>query len=98
MPSINAFGSSNDFMILIISFNSSFETTKWNYFPAFSAPFPLILISNLFITFVAKLLANPGELSLPKEIATFLVLSLLNYIIKNKKTNQIELFQIYQLY
>ena len=55
-------------MILIISFLSLFETTKG--VKPLTAPFPLIFISNLFISFETKLLANPGKLSLAKEIAT----------------------------
>ena len=69
IPSINTFESSNDFMILIISFISSFEISKVNPFPALTAPFPLIFLSNLFIAFEAKLLTNPGQLSLAKGIA-----------------------------
>ena len=61
-PSINAFESSNDFMILIISFLSLFEITKGA--KPLTAPFPLIFISNLFISFETKLLANLGKLSL----------------------------------
>ena len=55
-------------MNLIISFISSFEIKKVNPFPALTAPFPLILISNLFIVSETKLLTNPGRLSLAKEI------------------------------
>ena len=58
MPSINTFESSNDFMILIIPFISSFEINKVNPFPALTAPFPLIVPSNLFIAFDVKLLSN----------------------------------------
>ena len=50
-------------MILIISCISAFEINKVNPFPALTAPFPLILLSNLFIAFEAKLLTNPGKLS-----------------------------------
>ena len=70
-PSINTPRSSNDFMILIISFISSFEINKVNPFPAFTAPFPLIFLSILFIAFEVKLLTNPGKFSLVKEIAMF---------------------------
>ena len=55
-----------DFMILIVSFISSFEINKINPFPALTALFPIIFLSNLFIAFEAKLLANPGKLSLAK--------------------------------
>ena len=53
--------SSNDFIILIILI-SSFKVNKVNPFPALTAPFPLILLSNLFIAF------DPGKLSLAKGI------------------------------
>ena len=69
--SINTPEASNDFMILIISFISSFEINKVNPFPAFTAFFPLIFLSNLFIAFDVKLLTNPGKLSLAKGIAMF---------------------------
>ena len=58
-------------MILIISFISSFEKYKVNPFPASTAPFPLIFLSNLFIAFEVKLITNPDKLSLAKGIATF---------------------------
>ena len=58
-------------MILVISFISSFEINKVNPFPALTAPFPLIFLSNLFFVFKANLLTNPGKLSLAKGIATF---------------------------
>ena len=58
-------------MILIISFISSFEINKVNPFPAPTALFPLIFLSNLFIAFEVKLLTNPGKLSLAKGIAIF---------------------------
>ena len=48
-------------------FVSSFEINKVNSFLAVTAPFPLIFLSNLF---KAKLLTNPGQLSLAKGIAT----------------------------
>ena len=47
--SINTPESSNDFIILIISFISSFEINKINPLPALPAPFPLIFQSNLFM-------------------------------------------------
>ena len=53
--------SSNDFIILIILI-SSFKINKVNPFPALTAPFPLFLLSNLFIAF------DPGKLSLTKGI------------------------------
>ena len=57
-------------MILII-FTSSFEITKVNPFLALTTIFPLTFVSNLFIAFEAKLLPNPGKLSLAKGIAMF---------------------------
>ena len=69
--SLNTPKSSNDFIILIISFISSLETNKVNPFPALTAPFPLIFLPNLFIAFEVKLLTNPGNLSLGKGIAMF---------------------------
>ena len=56
-------------MILIISFISSFKIKKVNPFPAITAPFPLISLSNLFIAFEVKLLTNPDKSSLAKGIA-----------------------------
>ena len=44
---------------------------KVNPFPALTAPFQLIFVSNLFIAFEVILLTNPGKLSLAKEIAIF---------------------------
>ena len=69
-PSINTFDFSSDFMILIISFISLFEMNKVNPFPTLTAPFPLIFIPSLCITFEvvfeAKLLTNPSQISLAK--------------------------------
>ena len=48
------------------------EINKVNLFPALTAPFPLIFLSNLFIAFEVKLLTNLDKLSLAKEIATFI--------------------------
>ena len=58
-------------MILIISFIFPFKINRVNPFPALTALFPLIFLSNLFLAFEAKLLANPGKLSLAKGTATF---------------------------
>ena len=59
-------------MILIISFRSSSEIDKGNPFLAFTAPSPIIFLSNLFIAFeIVKLLTNPGTLSLAERIAIF---------------------------
>ena len=53
-------------MILIISFISSFQINKINPFPALTAPFSLVFLSNLFIALEVKLLTNTGKLSLAK--------------------------------
>ena len=68
----NAPESSNDFLISIISFISSFEINKVNPLPALAATFPLIFLSNLFIAFEVKLRTNPGKLYLAKGIAIFI--------------------------
>ena len=68
IPSINTFEYSSDFMILIISFISSFEINKVNPFSVLTAPFPFMFLSTLFIAFEAKLLTNTDKLSLAKEI------------------------------
>ena len=49
----------------------SFEINKVNPFPALTAPFPLIFLSNLFIAFEVKLANNPGKLSLTEGIVIF---------------------------
>ena len=73
IPSINAPESSNDFVILIVSFIVSlFEINKVNPFPPLTAPFPPIFLSNVFVTLEVKLLTNPCKLSLAKGIAIFL--------------------------
>ena len=59
-------------MTSIISSISSFEINKKNAFPALTAPFPLIFLSNLFIAFEVKLVINPVKSSLAKEITMFL--------------------------
>ena len=69
--SINTPESSNDFMVLIKSFISSFKINNVNPFTALAAPFSLIFLLNLFIALKVKLLTNPGKLSLAKLIATF---------------------------
>ena len=71
IPSINTFEYPNDFMILIISFISSFKIDKVNPFPALTAPFLPIFLSIFFVAFEAKLLTNLGKLFLAKEIETF---------------------------
>ena len=71
-PSINTPESSNDFIILIISFISSFKINKVTHLASLAAPFLLIFLSNLFIALEVKLLTNLGKLSLAKRIATFI--------------------------
>ena len=66
IPSINTVVSSSDFMILMISFISSFEINKGNPFPTLTASLQLIFLSNLFIAFKAKLLTSPCKWSLGK--------------------------------
>ena len=61
-----------------MSFISSFEINKVNLFPALTAAFPFIFLSNLFNALEVKMLSNSGKLSLAKQIAHLLVLFLLN--------------------
>ena len=75
-PLINTLESSNEFIILVIPFISSFKINRINPFPALTATFPLIFLSNLLITFEVKLL---------KELQNFLVLFFLQYLAKNQK-------------
>ena len=89
--SINTPEPSKDFVILMISFISSFEINKVNFFPTLTAPFPLIFLSNIFIAFEVKSLTNSGKLSLAKVIAMF-VSALLNYLTRNQKIHLIKLF------
>ena len=70
-PSINTPEFSNDFIIFIISFVSSFAINRLNPFPTLKALCPLIFLSNLAIAFYVNLLTNPGKLFLAKEIAIF---------------------------
>ena len=79
-------------MILIISFVSSFEINKVNPFPALTAPFSLIFLSNLFIAFEAKLLTNLGKLSVAKINARSVSAFFLNYLTMNQTIHLIELF------
>ena len=60
-----------DFMISIITFIPSFKINKVNSFPVLTAPFPLILLSNLFIVFEVNLLTSLGKLSLTKWMPMF---------------------------
>ena len=64
IPSIPTPESSNDFIILIISFTSSFKINKVSTFPALTASLGLVFLSNLFIAFEVKLLTNQGKMSL----------------------------------
>ena len=70
-PLINTLESCNDFMILMLSFISSFKINEVNLFPALAAPCPVIFLSNLFISFKVKLLANRAKVSLAIRIAAF---------------------------
>ena len=53
-------------------FISSLKMNKVNPFPAMIVHFPFIYLLTLFFAFEAKLLTNPGKLSLAKGIAIFL--------------------------
>ena len=64
---INTPESSNDLVILIISF----KIKKVNSIPVSTVPFRFIFLSNLSIAFEVKLLTCPGKLALIKGIATF---------------------------
>ena len=55
----------------MMPFISSFKINKVNRFPALTAPFPLIFLSNLLIAFEAKLFTNPGKLYLAIRIGIF---------------------------
>ena len=70
-PSINATESSNDVIILIISFMASFKTNKVNPLLALTDSFPLVFLSDVFNAFEVKLLTNPGKFDLDKGIAIF---------------------------
>ena len=93
-PSINTTESSYDVIILIISFMATFKTNKVNPFPALTAPFPLVFLSDVFTAFKVKLLTNPGKFALDKGIAIFVSVFFfsLNYLTKNLKMPLIELF------
>ena len=79
-------------MILIISFISSFEINKVNPFIALTAPFPLVVLSNLFIAYEAKLVTNPGKLSVAKGIAAFVIAFLTKLANQEPKHPLIQLF------
>ena len=55
-------------------FISSFEISKVNPVTALATHFPLIFLPNLFIVFEAKLLTNPGKLSVAKGFEDLLLL------------------------
>ena len=65
-------------MISIRSFISSFEINKVNPIPALTVPSPRMFLSNLFISFEAKLITNAGKLSLAKGVARSKLLLYLN--------------------
>ena len=77
---INEYESSDDFIVLTISFISSLKINKVSPFPAQTAPFPLIFLSNLFIALDVKLLTNPGKLSLANEILRSVITFLLRLL------------------
>ena len=81
-PSTNKRESSNDFVILIMSFISSFEINNANPLPIVTAPFPLIFLPSLSITLevalLTKLLTNPGKLSLAQRMARYIITFLPN--------------------
>ena len=85
-------------MTLIFSFKSSLKTNKVNPVTALTALFPLIFLSNLFITFEVKLLTNPGKLSLSKGVATFVSAFFPKLPKQYQKIHLIELFEIFELY
>ena len=87
-PSINTSKSFNLFIILIMSFIRSFEINKSKSFFALTAPFPLILLSDLSIALEVKLLTNTGKLSLRKEMFFSL-----NLVTKRQKIYQLNYFR-----
>ena len=60
-------------MILIISFIPTFKINKVNPFPALTTSFPLLFLSNLFISFEAKLLTIPSKLSQAKGTTRYVI-------------------------
>ena len=74
-PFINTPECSNHFIILIISLISPFKINKVDPFLALRDAFALIFLSKLFTVFEAKLLLNPGKLSLAKGIARSVITS-----------------------
>ena len=69
---------------------------KVNPFPALTAPYPLILLSNLFIAFKtafeAILLYNLGNLAIVKGTPYFNISILPNLSNQRPKVHQIKLF------
>ena len=68
--SVKTFGTSGDFMILIISFKPSFEMNT-NAGHALASLFPFMFLWHLITAFEVIFLANPGKLSLANRITTF---------------------------
>ena len=79
-------------MILLKWFIASIEINKINRFPVLTGPFPLIFLSNLFIASEAKLLINPGKLSLAKGMTKSVITFYLHYLIYYEETYLSELF------
>ena len=67
---------------------------KLNPFPARTAPFPLVLLSNLFIAFEAAfetiLLTKPCKSFILKEIARSATTFYLIYLTKNQEIHMIK--------
>ena len=86
--------SSNDFMILKISFIPSLKINEVNPFPALTAILKKIFFffQNFLIAFEAKLHTNPVKLSLDKGISRSVNAFFPRQLIKNKKIHVIELF------
>ena len=62
--------------------------------PSLTAPFPLILLSNLFIPCEATLLNDPGKLSLAKGAATLASAFLPKLAIQEPNDPPIEIFEL----
>ena len=90
--------SSNDIIILIISFISSFETNKLNPLLALTAPFTLIFLSIYSLHLKLNCLLIQICFILLREWQYLLVLSFLCYLTKNQKIHPIELVWIFEFY
>ena len=91
IPSLNTFQFSNDFMVLIISFISSFEINK----SCSDSSFSTIFLSNLFIAFEVKFLLNLDKLSrlnVARGAATFVSVFLAQSPNQESKKHLIKLF------